>query len=584
MTGRGLRLFQLVGIAATAALLLTACNGGSTSVGTALAADQTVKMPLLGDVDTLDPAVTGAETDTELNQNMFDGLVADDTKLNVVPDIATKLPDVSGDGLTYTFTLRQDVKFWNGDKVTSQDVLYSFNRAAALQGGSAYFLSSIVGYNKVSKNTKGGAALEQLLEAKDPSVWMTGMTAPDAYTVKIQLATPAGWFLPAIAAPGQIGDIVDQNAVKQNPDNWWADPATSVGTGPYKLTARTPKVSMEFTAVDNWWGSPQPTVKKVHLDILPDAATAIAKYEQGGYDAYGFGGYSSAPIADLLRIQGTPNEKAQLVIQPKVRTTWVNFNLTADSFRTGKSPFTLAAGQSGHDLRKAFDLAVDKQQLVKIVCGNGLLCAAATGGLITPGLLGYLGPDTDPLAKFDPVQAKQLLQSGDPDGSKTKNLTYYYDANNDPLFVASATFLQDQWQTNLGVHVNLQAVNHETFMATRGGGGYGFARGGWLADYNSPQDWYDGGFGKAAGCPDITSCASGYTSSAFDQLAAQADVLPTDQALPIYKQMAEMLITDVAYIPLMYHNSAILIKPYIKGAGRNAFYDYYWNYWQVLSH
>jgi ABC-type oligopeptide transport system substrate-binding subunit len=177
-----------------------------------------------------------------------------------------------------------------------------------------------------------------------------------------------------------------------------------------------------------------------------------------------------------------------------------------------------------------------------------------------------------------------LLKSGDPDGSKTKNLTYYYDSNNNPLFVASATFLQDQWQTNLGVHVNIQAVTHGSFMQARGGGQYTFSRGGWLADYNSPEDWYDGGFGKNGGCPASKTCVSGYTSAAFDQLASQANVLPTDQALPIYKKMAQMLIDDVAYIPLMYHNGAFLIKPYVKGAGSNSFYDYYWNEFKIMSH
>jgi ABC-type transport system substrate-binding protein len=390
------RLLQILCLGGVSSLVLGACSGSTTTTSTGLAADQTLKFPILSEVDTLDPAVTDAETDTELNQNMYDGLVKDDINLNVVPDIAAKLPDVSSDGLTYTFTLRKDVTFSNGDKVTSQDVLYSLNRAAALQGGSAYFLSPIVGYSTVAKNTKGGAALEQLLEAKDPSVSMSGLTAPDDFTVKMQLGSPAGWLLPALASPGQVGDIVDQKAVRQNPDNWWADPATAMGTGAYKMTSRIPKVSTDFAAVSNWWGSPKPTVTKIHIDVLPDASTAVAKYEQGGYDLYGFGGFSSAPLADLLRIQSTPNEKDQLLIRPKVRTTWVAFNMSSDPARLGKGPFTQQGGQSAHDLRLAFALAVDKQQLVKVVCGNGLLCSAETGGLITPGLFGNLVDNADP--------------------------------------------------------------------------------------------------------------------------------------------------------------------------------------------
>lgn len=559
-------------------------SNASPSASVNLAADQTLRFPLLGEIDTLDPAVTGAETDTELAQNLYDSLLKLDNDLNVVPNIAASMPTVSPDGLTYTFPLRKDVTFWNGDKVTSKDVLYSWNRGAALHGGSAYFLSPIVGYDSVAKATATGDALEKLLEAKDPSVWMTGLTAPDDYTVKVQLGYPAAWFIPALASPAEVTGIVDENAVKQDFDNWWANPATAVGTGAYKLVARTPNQSMDFEAVPNWWGSPKPTVTKIHVDILPDAATAIAKYEQGSYDLYGFGGYSSAPLADLLRIKATPDEAAQLQIKPNVRTTWVNFNLTVDATRTGTSPFTLADGQAAHDLRLAFDLAVDKDALAKVVCGDGLLCVPATGGLISPGLVGNLGDGGDPLAKFDPAQAKALLKSADPDGSKTANIVYTYDTDNNPLFVQSATFLQDQWQTNLGVHVTLQAVTHSTFMGARANGQYGLSRGGWLADYNSPQDWYDGGFGSNAGCPDGGACASGYTSTEFDTLADQANALPTDQAVPVYKQMAQKLIDDVAYIPLMYHNSAVLVKPYVSGAAKNAFYDYYWNYYQILAH
>ena len=92
--------------------------------------------------------------------------------------------------------------------------------------------------------------------------------------------------------------------------------------------------------------------------------------------------------------------------------------MVSDKSRPAKGPFTLAGGQSAHDLRMAFDLAVDKTKLASVVCGN-ILCAPATGGLITKGLTGYLGDNQDPLAAFDPTKAKALLKSADPDGSKT---------------------------------------------------------------------------------------------------------------------------------------------------------------------
>jgi oligopeptide transport system substrate-binding protein len=582
MTPTSLRILKALALGGVTSLVLVACGGGGGSTGTSLASNQTLSFPILSDFGTLDPAIADAETDTEISQNMFDGLVKFDENLNIVPDLATAVPTADSTGLNYTFTLRHDVKFSIGDAFTSKDVLYSWNRAAAMQGAYATNLSPIDGYGTVSTNTASGAALETLLEKNDPSVTMTGLTAPDPYTVKVKLATPAGWWMTAIALGGSTGWIVDQNAVKQDFDNWWTNPATAIGTGPYKMTSRVPKQSVDFAAVPNWWGSPKPTVTTVHLDVsVNDASTAITKYEQGGYDAVGYGGYSSLPVADILRIQGTSNEKAQLLLQPKVRTTWVSFNMVHDAKRQAGGPFLLADGQAAHDLRLAFALAVDKTKLVSVVCQN-VACVPATGGLIPPTLIGYMGANQDPLAKFDATKAKQLLQSADPSGSKTKGLTFTYDPENG-LNKPTAEFLQSQWHDNLGVDVAIAPVSHSQFIKGRLKGQYVLSRDGWQADYNHPQDWFDNLWGNVVGCPD-SSCTTGYDTKAYDTLLAKADAEAMPAALTDYKSLNQMLIDDVVYIPLFYSVGSFLTKPYVKGFGTNAFFDHYWNEIQILSH
>jgi oligopeptide transport system substrate-binding protein len=581
MTPTSLRILKALALGGAASLVMVACGGGNGNTSTNLASNQTLSFPILSDFGTLDPAIADAETDTEISQNMFDGLVKFDANLNIVADLATAVPTADSSG-NYTFTLRKDVTFSNGDKFTSKDVLYSWNRAAAMQGAYATNLSPIDGYGTVSSNTASGAALEALLEKNDPSVTMTGLTAPDPYTVKVKLASPAGWFMTAIALGGSTGWIVDQNAVKQDFDNWWTNPATAIGTGPYKMTARVPKQSVDFASVDNWWGSPKPTVTKVHLDVsVNDPSTAITKYEQGGYDAVGYGGYSSLPVADILRIQGTSNEKAQLLLQPKVRTYWVSFNMVHDAKRQAGGPFLLADGQAAHDIRLAFALAVDKAKLVSVVCQN-IVCTPATGGLIPPTLIGYMGANQDPLAKFDATKAKQLLQSADPSNTKTKGLTYTYDPEN-ALNKPTAEFLQSQWHDNLGVDVAIAPVSHSQFIKGRLKGQYTLSRDGWQADYNHPQDWFDNLWGKFVGCPD-SSCTTGYDTAAYDTLLAKADGEAMPAALADYKSLNQMLIDDVTYIPLYYSVGSLLTKPYVKGFGTNAFFDAYWNGIQILSH
>ena len=582
MAPTSFRLVKLIGVSAIACIAAVACGGGNTNTGGTLAADQTFNFPILTDFGTLDPAVADAETDQEIQQNVWNGLLKFDNNLNVVADIASAVPSASADGLSYTFQLRHDVTFSNGDKVTAKDFIYSWNRAAAFQGAYATNLAAIAGYDKVAANTASGAALEALLEKNDPSVTLTGLTAPDPYTLQVKMSTPAGWFLTAIALSGSTGMVVDVNAVKTDPDNWWRNPATAIGTGPFKMTAYTPKQSVDFAAIDNWWGSPKPTLKKVHVDeSVNDATTAITKYEQGGYDAVGYGGYSNLPVADILRIKGTSNESAQLILHPKVRSYWLSFNMVSDAKRPAKGPFTLDGGDNAKNLRMAFALAVDKKKLVATVC-QGIVCTPATGGLIPPTLVGYLGDGQDPLANFDAAKAKSLLTAADPNGTKTKGLTYTYDPEN-PLNKPTAEFLQSQWHDNLGVDVNLQAVSHSQFIKARLKGSYVMSRDGWQADYNHPQDWYDNLWGHVVGCPD-SGCTSGYNTTAYNTLLDKADAEPLSTAIADYKSLAQMLINDVVYIPLYYSVGAFLIKPYVKGAGTNSFFDYHWNEIQIMSH
>lgn len=564
------------------ALGLIACTNGSPVAiqPTSLANDQTLRFPIQHDVSTLDPATIDSDTESEIAHNLFDGLLKFDNNLNVVPDIAIAMPTVSTDGTTYTFKLRQDVTFSNGDKVTSKDVLYSWNRAAAMQGPFATNLSAILGYDKVSANQAAGSSLEALLEKKDPTVTMTGLTAPDDYTVVVRLAGAAGWFESAIAQPSVAGMIVDQNVVKGAFDQWWSKPETLVGTGAFKMSARTANQSLDFVAVPAWWGRPKPTLTRVHVDVIADPQAAWSKYESGGVDLFGYGAYSPA-AADVVRIQGTAAEKNQLILEVRNKTYFVSFNMVSDAKRPAGGPFTLDQGKASHDMRLAFALSVDRAKLAKDLCAN-VACIPAVGGVIPKGLLGYLGDGSDPLATFDPVKARSLLLGADPDGTKTKNLTYMYDPEN-PFSEPVAKFLQAQWLANLGVTVKLASVPHTRFITERLSGDYVLSRDGWSGDYNHPQVWFDNLWGQAAGCPDV-SCTTGYDTKAYDELLAKADAESLPAAIADYKALNRQLIDDVVYIPLFYTVDALLAKPYVLGAGSNNLFNYYWNQIQLTSH
>ncbi len=568
--------------AALAVLLLVACSSGAPAApqATALAAQQALRFPIQHDVSTLDPAMIDSEAEAAIAQNVFDGLLKFDSNLNISPDVAAALPIASSDGLTYTFKLRQDVTFSNGDKLTSKDVLYSWNRAAAMQGPFATNLSAIAGYDKVSTNQVSGAPLEGLLEKNDPSVTLAGLTAPDDYTVVAKLTGAAGWFESAIAQPAGAGMVVDQKVVKADFANWWNKPATLVGTGAFKMTAHTTDQSLDFGAITDWWGRPKPTLTTIHIDVVSDPTAALARYEAGTFDLYGYAAYGAA-AADVARVRAKPAEKEQLVLEVKNKTYFLSFNMVADAKRPAGGPFTLDQGNISHNLRLAFNLSIDRAKLAKDLCSD-IACVPATGGLIPKGLAGYLGDGSDPLSVFDPIRARSLRLLADPDGTRTKDLIYTYDPEN-PFNEPAAKLLQAQWLDNLGVTVRLQTVPHTRFITERLKGSYVLSRDGWAADYNHPQDWFDNLYGASAGCPDV-SCTTGYDTKAYDQLLTKADAEPLPGAIPDYKALSRQLIDDVVYIPLFYTVDAFLFKPYVLGAGSNNMFDYWWNQIQITSH
>ena len=587
----------LLGVAGV--LTMVACGGGGGgNTNTGKAAVQKLHFPVLQDPKTWDPGSIDAEVDSELMQNVYDNLWRFDDKLNVVPDIATDVPTtgnggISSDGKTFTVHLKQNVTFSNGDKVTSKDVLYSWNRAAALRGPYASSLGQIDGYSAVRAAGKAfcakGAdptachtAVETHLANNDPTLQMKGLTAADPYTVQIVLTDGCGWCVAAWTLQASVGSIVDQNVIKADPYLWWSKPAEQVGTGAYKMSAYVPKQSITFVKVDNWWGSPKPTLTEITLDIKDPSTqtTNDAAWEQGSYDLIGFGGDSTQPIADILRYQKSDKFKSQLLIQPKGRTTWLSFNIGYPS--TG-GPF-VGQSDAAKGLRKAFALAVDKDALAKTVCQN-ITCAPANGGLITKGLLGYLGDNQDPLAKFDAPTAQGLLKQFDPSGTLTANLKYSYNtgAPNDNV----ASFLQGQWQTNLNVKVTLDPhPDASQFISDRLGGKFVMARDGWQFDYNHPQDWFDNLWGAIATGANTSGYGDpqGDPEANYDSTLTAADKKPLTDAIADYKALSKMLSDDIAYIPLYYSVAQFLIHSYVHGAGSSAQADFYWDEISILQH
>ncbi len=535
-------------------IALAACTPGGNPSPTPepLAADQTLSFPIAQDVADFDPALISSPSDVDILRNVFSGLYRFDGKLRELPDLAAGQPVVSADGLTYTFHLRQDGRFWNGDPITADDFIYSWNRAAAKQGDYAGLFGAIAGYNDV---------------ASGKTAQMSGLGKLDDFTLNVTLVKRAGYFQTEVGLwPFWV---VDRKAIASAGEAAWSTkPDTLVGSGPFRLTAHTPGQSMDFAPVSPWYGGKTGALTRVHVEVVADAASQVAQYESGVFSLIGFGRQPLSPAA-ATRYTSDPKLKSQLALVPTGTTFWIGFNLKSGPF---------AAVDGGRAGRRAFSEAIDRPALADAVCNQMTTCVAATGGVISKGLQGYLGDGTDYNVKFDAATAKTEYQAWDPDGSKVKGLNYTYDTN--PFNKAVCDNLVAQWKKNLGVTVGCVDIDRKTFFDERNGAcAYPLFRQSWAADYDHPQDWFDYLFVTGA-----SSSGSCYSSPGLDQVVASADAaLPGSSGAAGYRVAGFMLINDSAFGGLLYGVQQYLVHPYVKGAGGNALYDNYWTGVRILK-
>jgi oligopeptide transport system substrate-binding protein len=352
---RRIALFRSLAVALGTVSMVAACGGGSSGGGSQLAADQTLSFPMVDDVGNTDPATMSAAVDIDIFRNTYSGLYRFDDQLNEVPDIADGQPQISSDGLTYTFKMKHNVKFSNGDPVKSDDFIFSWNRAAAIQGDYSSVFQPVAGYDDVA----AGKATQ-----------MSGLKKIDDYSFSATLSAPAGYWFTEVAL--WTAWVVDQKVVlaagKATDTKWADDPATAIGTGQFKMTARTPKQSLDFAPVANYWNGSTGSLTKIHIEIVADQKAQLTKYESGGYSLIGNANQSLTP-EDVIRYNSDSQLKKQLTLQPAARTSWIGYNFctgvgqpTKSCTTSLKSPF--AGDGNGKLYREAFSLAIDRGQLV----------------------------------------------------------------------------------------------------------------------------------------------------------------------------------------------------------------------------
>jgi ABC-type oligopeptide transport system substrate-binding subunit len=371
----------------------------------------------------LDPATLFGNQSLEVVQNLLDGLTAVTNDLKVVPAIG-KSWDVSPDGSVYTFHLRDDVTFSNGDKVTADDFKYSWNRVADPKLASPEgFLLSVV---KGAQDVMDGKATD-----------ISGVVVKDPSTLEVTLAQPAGYFPQLVSMMAYT--VVDRKVIEKFGDQWTA-PGNFVGTGAYLLRDYKPDQSIVLEANPTYFGQ-KASIQRVEIQIIKDATTQELKFEAGEIDAM-----TNLSAPDVVRIKADPTLSKAFHQTPLLGITWLGMRYTV-------APFDKKA------VREAFNYAIDKDRVIQVATAG---VGQPAYSFLPPALPGF-DPNLKPYT-FDAAKAKaKLVEAGLGNTASFPSLKLDFPTSTVNQKVVEE--VQQQLKTNLGINVTLEGLERKDYNA-----------------------------------------------------------------------------------------------------------------------
>src|SRR5579875_677382 len=545
-------------VAALLTIMLAACGGstGQTTTNAHAHAPANKQVYVSGveagvsDIKSFDPALAPDFLSGTAIENVFTVLVSLNDKLEVVPQMASALPQISNNGTTYTFTLRSGLKFSDGTPLTSADVVYSINRAlepATKSGTGPYYLHYIKDAPNLGQ--KGGPT----------TLIGDSLLAPNPTTVVIITDKAYSFFLDALTYPTSY--VVEKSLIDKYGTNWTDHLTEGGGDGPWMVKEYQHNKQIVFVPNPNYYG-PKPQLQELIYPFYQQADTV--------YQAY---------LANQVDDAGIPS---QYYAQDKSRSDFFQYPILAINYYTmnyRKKPFDNIA------IRQAFELAINKDLIVKSVWHGQFI---ATNHIIPQGMPGYnpnlTGPDGVKGTSGDTSLAQQLFkqgmqQEGYTSVSQLPPITLTYSSAGDQSAKNEVAVLQQEWQTVLGVTVKTDDIDINTLFTDEGLGSNNplmFYDGpAWLADYPDPQDWTSLQFCNGCSQNGMNYGQNNSTDAAEQQQVqqelVQADSMPNGPArLALYDKAEQQLVDDVAWLPLEQQIVAGLRKPCVQGVVNNA--------------
>jgi oligopeptide transport system substrate-binding protein len=535
------KFITLMSLLLVMAIVVTGCSkpaeqqapaetpGGTETPATPTGEKKILRTNNSSEPGSLDPALAQGTHESWILSNTFDGLMAYDSEGKVIPGTAEDYT-LSEDNLTYTFTIRDDAKWSNGDPVTAHDFEFAWKRAldpelAADYAFQLYYIKGAEAYN-----TGEGTADDVAVKALDDK------------TLEVTLEAPTGYFLELTAFYTYYP--VNKNVVESNPD-WAKEPETHVGNGPFNLVTWEHNAYIELEKNPNFYAADQIHLDGMHFDIIEDENTAWQKYEGGEYDIL-------ATLPQAVAAQMAAENNPELVIGSQVGIYYYNLNSEIKPFNNAK-------------VRNALSMAIDRTTIVEKITQGGQMAAE---GVVSYGLTDETGGDyrdkLGNLVKEDPAQAKALLEEGLKEEGMTiddfNNAGFILLFNTSEAHNKIAQAVQEMWRTNLGINIGLENVEFQVKLDREKAGDYHISRGGWIGDYMDPMTildlWLTGGaFNDAR-----------YSNAEYDRLLLEAKgTADQDIRMKNMREAEKILMEDMPVIPVYFYTQPYAVKPNVEG-------------------
>lgn len=481
---------------------------------------------LSDDPETFDTAQMSGAPEGRVAFNTFEGLLmpaqttegAESTKDLVRPGVAEDW-EVSDDGKTYTFHLREDAKWSNGEPVTAEDFLYAWKRAITPKFPADYNQLLHVIKNAEEYNTgQIGDFSEVGVEAKDDHTLV----------VELRYATP---YFPELVAfytffP-QPNKVVEEHGQK------WTRPKHIVTNGPYTLEAYNPQQEIILKKNPEYWGAENVSIERAKLRIIKDKNAVINAYKAGELHWTG----TNLPISQITDLLTHPDYYSE----PMLGIYYYRVNVSDED-----------AVLSDPKVRRALAMAIDRRSIVENTL-NGLY---EVSDAFVPKLPGYESTAT---LEYDVKKARKLLaDAGYPDGEGFPTLTVLYNTDKNHKLVAETIY--NMWNSTLGIDVELENKEWKTYLQDIDNLNYDIARAGWIGDYNDPMTFL-GMWVTGNGNND-----TGWSNETYDDLIAKARRTSDEEEREEMLQKAEELLLEKGpVIPIYDYSQNMLLSEKVEG-------------------